>query len=687
MHKSRFLLAAALLLPLLPARADFTYTLDEKTGRLSNPRVNDHGLPTLPNIPAGVVIEEVTSQNGKATPLATSDRFTQQITTRREGDALILTTEITDTRRGDSAADVYFQLPLPPDGALIWPDLIDSTPAAESIPQSRFPIAVLTNSRDHTAFAVAITPETPAIFSAGYSKSHGLHVQAKVGFSDATSPPSRTRLSFALYPIDPAWAFRSAIDRYYRLVPTAYERRATKQGLWLFHGNATTVTDPTFFTFHTLGELGEAQRTGKLAPNILTPDQYAKENQWGIELYPYSIPGQRECGFQPNLKGATGKGGKGKNKTAANPEGDEVRNFTNLHYSTEEALAVLNSATEKNLTVIQNIQPLPAFRQTVRNSALYDPEGQITTLPRTTKWAGLSLTFPTNPNPFIPGRETLTNTGSLTLDYARDWFDRYPFAGLYIDSLYRWGNFLNYRRDHFPAARYGLTYGPDGRPCLSNNLEHLTFLDELGKLAHPQGKKVFANGVRDTAFFSAHRLDVLGSEFGTGTNFAGMTYRRVISFQKPYAGMNHGLKGNKASRAYLARCFLFGLYGCGEADYYASPDYLTGTRDLYTTYLPLMRDMNQLGWQPITYAHTPAGVRCERFGQGPTFYFTLYAPSASETSLTIDLAPLNALGKQMTATDPVTSKSFQISFSHLSADIAAIPISPDGIGVVRIDVR
>src|SRR5207249_990182 len=154
----------------------------------------------------------------------------------------------------------------------------------------------------------------------------------------------------------------------------------------------------------------------------------------------------------------------------------------------------------------QNIQPLEVFKQAIKTSCVYGPDGQITTRPRTTKWSALSLTFPINPNPLIPGHNDNSNIGTLVLDQCGKWLATGNYDGIYTDSLYRWGTYLNYRREHFAASRYGLTYGPDGKPCLSNALEHLVWLDEVGQLCHAQGKTISANGVRDICFFHAHRL-------------------------------------------------------------------------------------------------------------------------------------------------------------------------------------
>ena len=632
---------------------------------------------------AQITVEEVGGVDGKAAVVGGDGRFKVTIAPREQSGARFFDVEVVNARGADAAANVYCQIPLPGEGWRFHPDPINNVAAAgQPAQQQHYPIAVATEGGSARGWAVAVAPATPCLFTAGCSKERGFYVQARVGFSDAADSLRRARITFVAYPIDGAWGMRSALAKYYALFPAAYERRATRDGLWIFHGKASATSNPDDFAYHSLGELGECHQHQKLAVDILTADEVVFEHRRGIEIYPYVIPGQREAGFQPTLKGAGGK-------TVAMAEGDEVRDFVGVHYSSAEAFAVLDSLTEKNLTISQRVGPLDAFKRTVRNSSLIGADGDVVTRPRTTRWSDLSLTFPTNPNPAIVGRAAGENVGTLILDQCRRWLDAGAWDGIYVDSLYRWGEYLNYRREHFPAARYGLTYGPDGRPCLSNRLEHLAFLDALGELVHPRGKKVFANGVRDTTFFHAHRLDMLGSEFGFGTKIEGLAYRRAIAYHKPYLGMYHGMGSAKKDSDYLARCFLFGLYGGGEGDYFASPAYQRD-RPIYDMLLPVQREMTRLGWEPVTAARVRGeggerGVLVERFGNGPTVYFSAYASQdgARETfDLELDTARLGLAN--VTATDAFSGRSIRQSAEGAIIVLHDLPLRAPGVAAVRV---
>ena len=677
----RFIPAVCLICAALgPVRAGWRYALDDTTAGMSDIRIAATAVRFMPEVPCGVHIEEIGSKDGNPVRLPNTDRYSTEIETRRSGDALLVRAEIADTMGGDSAADVFYQIPLDVTGWVWHQTIYTSAPTGDGGSQSQMPISVLTDPKTGAGLAAAITPETPCMFEAGYDKARGLYVKAKVGFSGLTNPPSSARVCFAVYPVN-EWGMRSALEQYYTLFPRAFEGHSKVNGLWVFQGKATTAPNPTQFSFHALGELGECRVLGKKAIHILTPDEIARERSWGIEIYPYVIPGQREVGFLDHLKGEVG--GKYQEMT----EKDDALDLINARYTDAEAFDLLENMTVMNMTVSQRIQSVPDYIKTVKNSYLTRPDGSVVTRPRVCRWSDRTLTFPMNPNPFIPGGDRGLNAGKAILNDIGSWLGNPAWAGIYVDSLYRWGAYINYRREQFPYAKYGLTYGDDGRPCLDNSLEHLTFLDELRKVVGPH-RMVSANGVRDRCFFHAQRLDVAGSEFGANTSLDGLAFRRSMMYHKPYLGMAHGMGGAERDRRHLARCFLLGLYGSSDMPYFETADYLR-VKDIYDTYLPIQRQMFPLGWEPVTYARPSAeGVMTERFGQSKTIFFSLYRDTgdASSTDLEIDSVPLNL--SSVKATDPVSAKSLEVVADKRGRlTVRGIPISKDGIGVVMLEHR
>ncbi len=674
----RYIVALFMILAAVGAQAGWEYKMDVNTAGLSDILIGGKPLAFMPGVQTGVRVEEVTWVGSRLVRSPNPERFDVKVTTKRKDDALLVTADITDKKGGDSAADVQYQIPLDIAGWVWHSGPLTSLSARAGGSQDLIPISVLTNPKTGAGLAVAITPETPCIFQSGYDKNIGLFVYAKVGFSDATNPKSHARISFAVYPVDGAWGFRSALKRYYDLFPKAYEGHSKVNGLWIFKGKATTAPNPTQFSFHSLGELGECRHAGKKAIDIMTPQEIKQEKAWGIEIYPYVIPGQREVGFLDNLKGeATAK-------LKTMDEKDDALDLTKVTYTNAEAFDLLEHMTEKNITISQNIMPVPDYIQTVKNSYLTGPDGVVITRPRICQWSDKTVTFPVNPNPFIPGGEKGLNAGMSILNDCREWLKSGNWDGIYVDSLYRWGAYVSYRKDHFPYAKYGLTYGDDGRPCLDNSLEHLTFLDELRKIVGPNGK-VTANGVRQRCFFHAQKLDVAGSEYGPGASVEDIAARRALVYHKPYMAMGHGMAGEERDRKYIARNFLFGNYGDSDMVYFSRPDYQK-VKDLYDTYLPIQRQMFPLGWEPVTYAKPLTdGVLAERFGSGKVMYFSLYCDegNASKADLELDASALKM--KSITAIDPLSGKTLSVSSKDEKLIIMGIPLSKDGIGVVKIE--
>lgn len=675
----RYVVVICLALVSCSTWAGWEYGMNEKTAGPADIRIDGKPITLMPGVASGVCVEEVGSRNGKLVRLPDSGGFEVKVTTRKSGDALLVTADITDTKGGDSAADVLYQIPLDVAGWAWHQSILTSTSCKDRGSQTEIPISVLTNSVTGAGLAVAITPVTPCMYVSGYDKTRGLYVKAKVGFSDAANPPSRAKIQFAVYPVDAEWGFRSALKTYYDLFPKAYEGKSKANGLWIFKGKATMSPNPTQFSFHSLGELGECRKAGKKAMDLMTPEEIKKELDWGIEIYPYVIPGQREVGFLDSLKGEAA--GKLREMT----EKDDAVDLESVRYTNEEAMDLLEHMTVSNMTISQQIQPIPDYIRTVKNSYLTAPDGWIVTRPRICEWSDRTVTFPQNPNPFIPGGDKGLNAGKAILNDIREWLKNPAWSGIYVDSLYRWGAYVNYRKEHFPYAEYGLTYGEDGRPCLHNSLEHLTFLDELRKVVGP-GRKVTANGVRQLCFFHAQRLDAAGSEFGPNQELEGISYRRSMMYHKPYLGMAHALAGGQKDRRYIARCFLFGMYGSSDMVYFTRDDYAK-LKDLYDTYIPIERQMFPLGWEPVTYARPSAqGVKAERFGHGKVVMFSLYHDTGAVSSTDLEIEGTSLKLSSVKAIDPVSGKSLEVvTGMDGRLTVRGIPISKDGIGVVQIE--
>jgi len=179
-------------------------------GGISEVEIDGRQISFLPEIPGGVQVEEITSEARKAVSLPNSGRFIVSNTLERRGQALLISAEITDASGEDSAANVFYQVPVIGSGWVWHENLNGAVPAeGEGLSQSNLPLSVLTDPAADIGLAVAITPRTPCIFSGGYSREHGLYIMARLGFSELAKPPCAARLEFAVYPVDGSWGMRS----------------------------------------------------------------------------------------------------------------------------------------------------------------------------------------------------------------------------------------------------------------------------------------------------------------------------------------------------------------------------------------------------------------------------------------------------------------------------------------------
>lgn len=527
-----------------------------------------------------------------------------------------------------------------------------------------YPIAPVSSEKLNAGLTIAVPPTNPTLFETGADE-HGLFILFKVGISDATTPPNETKFSFIIYRHDPAWGFRSSLQRYYDIFHDPFfVRHVKKFGAWGWHHPAapSQLANANLYAFHeAAGELwitkdegmhgyeheGDVrpstraawQSDASLAPGraphaIADLNQlahFADDEKLGIYSLPYTIVGQRQIYHLPEMP---------KNR--------------------DDALAAFDRWTAEPI-LIQNPSPSVSFRnaaqlkEIISNSCVYDEQQKPAILMR--QYLGNTLSFPLNPNPHL-----FSDTKKLTIakytsdDYLPMLFTSKYVDGCYVDSLGRWPGYYNFRRDHFKYSTVPLTYTsqPAPLPCLWNLQSHAEYLWELSKRLHAQNKIVFANGIHANRVMLGFDVDALGMEgLPDYTKHDAFYSTRVAAYNKPYCALNG--RDNVSPRVWNSCLYLGILIGARS----------TEGQKIEREFLPTIIKINEAGWQPVTYAHADnSHIGIERWGTGGTAstYFTLMNRSKIPVQATVRIEadklklPVEVRLTEMLSQKPITAK-------------------------------
>jgi hypothetical protein len=186
------------------------------------------------------------------------------------GGSILVSAVVKDTTGSDRAIVLRFRLPV--DSARqrwTWDDDAVSSRAADrdglyentqklnhdhitaSRWASRYPLCALHAERVGLSLAVPLDP--PRVYTLRYVRQGGagfLEVALGFGLSPGTLKfPSQASFAFALFPHDPAWGFRSALELYYRLYPDSFRTAASKAGLWFINTDPESHERPWDFHF------------------------------------------------------------------------------------------------------------------------------------------------------------------------------------------------------------------------------------------------------------------------------------------------------------------------------------------------------------------------------------------------------------------------------------------------------
>jgi len=463
---------------------------------------------------------------------------------------------------------------------------------------SLYPFACVTAGGAGRAIAV---PMGPRIVRLGFhGSSHLLYAAVDVWAPGRGERRNAVPIDVRAYDVDPDWGFRSAAQRYYRLFPDSFRRRAMKEGIWIPFTSPSSIPNPEDFHF--------GYHEGD--------DTVAADNRLDVLPFRYTEPMTYWMAMKPGVP----------------------RDY-------DSAVAIL----KHDLTGPDAEKR--KWAQAVFDSGVCGIDGRLDVI-FLSAFGTDGCVWTLNPTPGIeaPAGEWTKARLNFDLDEAAKRYGpqaKGSLAGEYLDSLEGWADRLDYRPSNLAASSLDLTFGMnDLKPTLPTWFAVWEYTRRLRDRLRERNRLLMANSTpwRFNAF--AGLLDVLGTETNWMTNGewkpdsdAIMNLRRTLCSHKPYLLLMN-TDFTRFSHAdverYFQRCLFYGIFPSmfsvdgASHPYWQNPDLYNRDRDLFRRYIPLISKVSSAGWEPITHVRSDRPeIWVERFGAYLTVFNAGLKPASA----------------------------------------------------------
>jgi hypothetical protein len=511
---------------------------------------------------------------------------------------------------------------------------------------STYPLCALSN--ENGSLCLAIPPDVPRLVRFVFDpKTRELRAEFDFGLSPVPerfkSSADATVVGFST---PQRWAFRQALDAYYHAFPDAFKRRVKHAGTWFPFNETAGIKDAADFGF-AFHEISDSQVADPKAGKKLVDD----DHRINCGAYVYVEPPTYWQQYT----------GKGKGTYA-------------------ERLAQLEAEAKAGNKMAQGSLVSGIIRASGKRDLYTDEVAYTTQQP----WGS-------NPNPAIPNdpKTNYPGKGQIELEKAEmvlGWRDRPDLGvdGVYVDSAEGWGEILNYNKDHWKVSQYPLTFDPTTKKiALLNFWGTVAWVKEMSDRLHAHNKLLMAND----AFFRRWQLlfyiDIPGREYtwiedGKFTPVPDERYLffRAMSGKKPYVMlMNNRYDQGEHMEPYFQRSVFYAVFpsmyfghtSASEVWYFANPDWYNRDRPLFKKYVPMIRKLDEAGWEAVPYATAePSAIRVERYGQSGkgTLAFTVHNPTDAQQKVTLHLLrPELHLPSNVKAEEWISSRKITVETS------------------------
>jgi len=517
-----------------------------------------------------------------------------------------------------------------------WPDLPEwkDKPDLRIGYSNRNYCTVVTGPKAGLCLAVPL--DRPCIFRTAYdARRRSLELVYDFALTADSAQPYRAEFAFDLFTCDPAWGFRSALARYYRLYPEFFRVYVKRPGQWMAFTRLSGIDNANEFGFGLQEGAPEPEYDDKIG--VLSCVYFTHAGMFA------RIPGY-------------------------DPERESLPPY-------EKQLEAMEAAFERRTHV----------PDMYRSVGLFTPDGRFD-IRKTRVYGHIIAQF--NLDPDLPyGAWTLKRAVERTRLVLEKRGAR--LDGFYYDGL---SSGLNYRREHFKSASFPCLWDPVNRkPALNNFFSSCEFARAAAELLRPRGQITMMNGALGASFFVAPWLDVFGAETGLRIPRERFNYIRTVIYHKPFLTLLKGNYEQKIGRAevelFMKRCLAYGVFpgffdwppsGLGPGGrYWDHAKYYERDRDLHRKYVPLCRTLALAGWEPVTHARcSDPGLLIERFGpRDGVLWLTVLndGGEATDSVVTVDLKALGLASGRVQAVDVLSGEW--------------LPVRPQGDGGVRLDLR
>lgn len=529
----------------------------------------------------------------------------------------------------------------PPDGALNGKTLPDGGygDAVGRGKVSFYPLCAI--SMDGKGEALGVDLSVPIVYRLEADQ-RGLIAE----FDIATSPltykfPNRSFFKLSRFTFDAGWGMRAALKQYYSVYPESFKKRVITEGIWLPFTPLRKIHNWSDFgfAFHETSWNSSDQKNGQKIPSITS------DKESGVLSFQYTEPWDIQLPIQSG---------------------------------------------EVDYKTLLSSQVIPKTKKAFLNiSATEDKNGLWQIRRLKTPWfkSGWAVSITTNCNPDLLGENRYRDILKDEINPAV----KLNVDGIYFDSMeWNWHNDLNYRGEHFKYTNYPLTFSKDvGRPAIWNFTSEFEIMKKVADEMHSQGKLVMGNGHVWNPFAAAN-LDLFGAElswYSSGDHDTrALDFKRAISFQKPIVFLlNEGLNDTAFTRfpykgyeIYFEKLLAYGFFPSFFSEDASSDPYWQDSakvergRPFFKKYIPIIKQISQAGWQPVTYATTGVNtIRIERFGEREKLFFTIRNNGKIDADCIVSL-DLPALGlDKYSAFEMIGQQSLKIKNNNLYIKVPA----------------